>query len=63
MATGMGRRKRGVPEGLFILCPRCKATIYRKAAENAFNVCPECSYHFYVPAAERIRSFGSRGLP
>src|SRR5438477_7441641 len=55
MATGMGRRKRGVPEGLFILCPRCKATIYRKAAENAFNVCPECSYHFYVPAAERIR--------
>src|SRR5882724_4136515 len=55
MATGMGRRKRGVPEGLFILCPRCKATVFRKTAADLFNVCPECSYHFYVPAGERIR--------
>src|SRR5262245_2238571 len=55
MVTGMGRRKRGVPEGLFILCPRCKATVYRKAAEDRLNVCPECGYHFYVSAGERIR--------
>jgi len=55
MATGMGRRKRGVPEGLFILCPRCKATVFRKTAADLFNVCPDCSYHFYVPAGERIR--------
>jgi acetyl-CoA carboxylase carboxyl transferase subunit beta len=55
MVTGMGKRKRGVPEGLFILCPQCKATIYRKDAERDFNVCPECRYHFYVPAGERIR--------
>jgi acetyl-CoA carboxylase carboxyl transferase subunit beta len=55
MATGMGRRKRGVPEGLFIRCPRCKATIFRKTAEDLLNVCPDCSYHFYVPAGERIR--------
>jgi acetyl-CoA carboxylase carboxyl transferase subunit beta len=55
MVTGMGRRKRGVPEGLFILCPRCKATVYRKKAEELFNVCPECGYHFYVSAGERIR--------
>src|SRR5947208_3472129 len=49
------RRKRGVPEGLWIRCPRCKATIFRKEAESRLNVCPECGYHFYVPAAERIR--------
>jgi acetyl-CoA carboxylase carboxyl transferase subunit beta len=55
MATGMGRRKRGVPEGLWIRCPQCKATIFRKEAESRLNVCPECGYHFYVPAAERIR--------
>lgn len=57
MVTGMGRRKRGVPEGLWIRCPnpQCKATIFRKEAESRFNVCPECSYHFYVPANERIR--------
>jgi acetyl-CoA carboxylase carboxyl transferase subunit beta len=51
----MGRRKRGVPEGLWIRCPQCKATIFRKEAESRLNVCPECGYHFYVPAAERIR--------
>jgi acetyl-CoA carboxylase carboxyl transferase subunit beta len=55
MVTGMGRRKRGVPEGLWIRCPQCKATIFRKEAESRFNVCPECGYHFYMPAGERIR--------
>jgi acetyl-CoA carboxylase carboxyl transferase subunit beta len=49
------RPKRGVPEGLWIRCPQCKATIFRKEAESRFNVCPECNYHFYLPASERIR--------
>ena len=46
--------KRGVPEGLWLRCPQCKATIFRKEAERLFNVCPECGYHFYLPARERI---------
>jgi acetyl-CoA carboxylase carboxyl transferase subunit beta len=54
MATIMGRPKRGVPEGLWIRCPQCKATIFRKDAEDRFKVCPECGYHFALPAAERI---------
>src|SRR5262245_44858318 len=49
------RPKRGVPEGLWILCPRCKNSIFRKDAENRLNVCPECHYHFRVPTRERIR--------
>ena len=53
MAT-TGRPKRGVPEGLWMRCPQCKATIFRKEAESRLNVCPECAYHFYVPARERI---------
>jgi acetyl-CoA carboxylase carboxyl transferase subunit beta len=52
---GEKRKKRGVPEGLWIRCPQCKATIFRKEAENRFNVCPECDYHFYLPAQERIK--------
>jgi acetyl-CoA carboxylase carboxyl transferase subunit beta len=55
MATIMGRPKRGVPEGLWIRCPQCKTSIFRKDAENRLNVCPECDYHFALPAAERIR--------
>ena len=53
--ANMSRPKRGVPEGLWIRCPQCKATIFRKEAESRFNVCPECEYHFYLPARERIR--------
>src|SRR5436309_12888136 len=53
--ASVGRTKRGVPEGLWIRCPQCKATIFRKEAESRFNVCPECQHHFYLPARERIR--------
>jgi acetyl-CoA carboxylase carboxyl transferase subunit beta len=50
----MARPKRGVPEGLWLRCPQCKATVFRGTAEDLLNVCPECSYHFYLPAKERI---------
>jgi len=50
-----GRPKRGVPEGLWIQCDGCKATIFRKEVENQLYVCPECDHHFKVPARERIR--------
>ena len=53
--ASVGRGKRGVPEGLWIRCPQCKATVFRKEAETRFNVCPDCHHHFYVPARERIR--------
>ncbi len=49
-----GRPKRGVPEGLWIRCPQCKATLFRKETESRLNVCPECEYHFYMPARARI---------
>ena len=47
--------KRGVPEGLWIRCPQCKATIFRKESESRFNVCPDCDHHFYLPSRDRIR--------
>jgi acetyl-CoA carboxylase carboxyl transferase subunit beta len=52
--VAMGRGKRGVPEGLWMSCPQCKATVFRKEAEARLNVCPECDYHFYLPARDRI---------
>ena len=53
--------KRGVPEGLWIQCRQCKATIFRKEAEARFNVCPECDYHFYLPAARAHRPAAGQG--
>lgn len=55
MASVSKPPKRGVPEGLWIRCPQCKSTIFRKEAESRYNVCPECDHHFYLPASERIR--------
>lgn len=46
--------KRAVPDGLWVKCPGCKATIYRKEAERLENVCPKCEYHFYVSASQRL---------
>src|SRR6201986_1432518 len=53
MATA-GRPNRGVPEGMWIRCPQCKAAIFRKEAESRCSVCPECDYHFHLKAADRI---------
>lgn len=46
--------KRAVPDGLWVKCPGCKETIYKKEAKQQENVCPKCGYHFYVSASERI---------
>lgn len=48
------RKKRGVPEGLWLRCPSCSATIFRKQVEKNLRMCPECQHHFYVPARTRI---------
>lgn len=54
-------KKRGVPEGIFQLCPGCQATIYRKEAEKRLNTCPQCDYHWYVPAKDRIEQVLDNG--
>ncbi|MBC8113701.1 MAG: acetyl-CoA carboxylase carboxyltransferase subunit beta [Candidatus Saccharimonas sp.] len=48
------RRKRGVPEGLWIPCESCKSTVYRQQVEKNLFLCPECDHHFTVPGRVRI---------
>lgn len=43
-----------IPEGLFLKCPACAATIYRKTMEEHLHSCPECRYHFRVSARARV---------
>src|SRR5271165_3553082 len=59
--NAMKRPKRGVPEGLWMRCPGCEATIFRKEAEKRLGVCPECDYHWYVSARQRIRQLFDEG--
>ena len=49
------RRKRGVPEGVWIQCDGCKGTLWRKTVDNEGGVCPTCGHHFYISAWTRIR--------
>ncbi|WP_437187753.1 acetyl-CoA carboxylase, carboxyltransferase subunit beta [Planctomicrobium sp. SH668] len=55
------RKKRGVPEGLWLRCDACSATIFRKHLEKNFRMCPECGYHFYVPVYARIEQLLDEG--
>lgn len=50
----MTKKKRGVPEGLWLRCPGCHATVFRKEVDKRLGVCPECRYHLYVTARDRI---------
>ena len=53
--------RRGIPEGIWIKCPGCQATIFRKEAEKRLGVCPECEYHWSIPAQQRIEQLLDEG--
>lgn len=43
-----------VPEGVWMRCDGCQATLFRMEVERNLRVCPQCDHHFTVPARERI---------
>jgi acetyl-CoA carboxylase carboxyl transferase subunit beta len=43
-----------VPEGVWMRCDGCQATLFRKQVVENLHVCPECNHHFPVSAVERI---------
>ncbi|HUN27004.1 MAG TPA: acetyl-CoA carboxylase, carboxyltransferase subunit beta [Steroidobacteraceae bacterium] len=51
------RRKRSVPEGLWVKCPACDAVLYRAELERNLYVCPKCGHHRRIGARERLLSF------
>lgn len=44
----------GIPEGVWMRCDGCAATLFRKEVERNLNVCPQCQHHFPLAAADRI---------
>jgi acetyl-CoA carboxylase carboxyl transferase subunit beta len=43
-----------VPEGVWMRCEGCQATLFRKQVEENLGVCPECNHHFSLTASRRI---------
>lgn len=47
-------KKKDMPGGLWLKCPECTTTIYRKELEEKGHVCPACGFHFTLPGRARI---------
>lgn len=58
---GAPRQKKQIPKGLWVRCPKCGATLFRKALENNLWVCSECQHHFRVSAQVRIEQLCDPG--
>ena len=59
--TETRRRKRPIPDGLWVKCPGCSSPIFKKEADKRFGVCPKCEYHFYVSARQRVEQVLDEG--
>ena len=46
--------KKGVPEGLWMKCPSCEETLFKKAVESNLWVCPKCQHHLRISARVRV---------
>jgi acetyl-CoA carboxylase carboxyl transferase subunit beta len=46
--------KKGVPEGLWMKCPGCGETVFRKAVESNLDVCPKCQHHLRIGGRRRV---------
>lgn len=55
------RKKREVPDGLWMRCDGCETMLYRKVVAENLHVCPECGHHFRVGARDRISQLADEG--
>ena len=54
MAWHFSSKKKDMPDGLWMRCDECGATVYKKDVENSLRVCPDCGFHFPLDSAQRI---------
>ncbi|MEK7467035.1 MAG: acetyl-CoA carboxylase, carboxyltransferase subunit beta [Planctomycetota bacterium] len=50
----ISRRKKLIPDGLWMRCEDCGATVYKRVVEEKYRVCPECNFHFTLTSDQRI---------
>jgi acetyl-CoA carboxylase carboxyl transferase subunit beta len=51
------RRRKSVPEGLWVKCTGCQAQLYRAELKRSLYVCPKCDHHLRIGARERLEIF------
>lgn len=48
-------------EGIFVKCPECDNSLYKRELIESSHVCPHCAYHFRFSARERLESLFDEG--
>jgi acetyl-CoA carboxylase carboxyl transferase subunit beta len=43
-----------IPDGLWVKCPGCSKTVFKKTVEERLDTCPECNHHFTMSSGKRI---------
>lgn len=51
------KKKKGVPEGLWVKCPECEAFLFQGELDRNLEVCPKCCYHMRIGARKRLDQF------
>jgi acetyl-CoA carboxylase carboxyl transferase subunit beta len=51
-----GRDAKKIPDGLWVKCPGCAKTVFKRLVEERLDTCPECNHHFPMSAARRIEN-------
>jgi acetyl-CoA carboxylase carboxyl transferase subunit beta len=51
------KRRKVIPEGLWLKCPECEAVLYRSDFEANLHVCPKCAHHMPIGARKRLDHF------
>ncbi|MGA2914977.1 MAG: acetyl-CoA carboxylase, carboxyltransferase subunit beta [Sedimentisphaerales bacterium] len=53
--------RKEMPEGLWLKCPGCGKTLFKKSVTENMDVCPECNYHFRIGAGKRLKYLVDEG--
>lgn len=53
--------RKEMPDGLWLRCPKCEQTLYKKAVAENREVCPLCGHHFRIGAEARIKYLADEG--
>lgn len=57
LRSGSGRKDpKKIPDGLWVKCPSCSKTVFKRLVEERLETCPECGHHFPMPADRRVAS-------
>jgi acetyl-CoA carboxylase carboxyl transferase subunit beta len=56
-----GRDPKKIPDGLWVKCPSCAKTVFKRLVEERLDTCPECNHHFRMSARKRIAALIDEG--